>query len=433
VCYADDTLVVASGGDWCEAARRAEAGVALVVRRIEMLGLKMAPQKTEALGFHGPRLRPPPSLSISIQEVNIEVGSSMKYLGLVLDSRWAFGEHFARLGRRLRGERAWRASSPIWGPRRRDTPPLRGGGELYSSLRCPRLVERPEGPSTLPGRSCERPAANGPQGDTGVPHHRPGGGLGVGRHSALGIRGRGAGRDAQFSCECPRRGAGPSDAEGGEFSPGPRLGGACSSAGRGRSKTCVVEFLRPVLEDWAERRYGKLTFRLVQVLSDHGCFGQYLHRIPKRERITKCHHCEDPEDTAQHTLEHCPAWTEQRRVLTSIIGEDLSPSAVVSAMLEDERSWNAVASFCEDVLLQKEAARRGIGSRRPTPIPPAERGGDGGGDNTLASSEGKRGMHTPLPRLGCRGAGAGTLLPPITAAQGGRRTLLGGLAMPSWS
>jgi len=28
----------------------------------------------------------------------------MKYLGLVLDSRWTFGEHFARLGPRLRGE-----------------------------------------------------------------------------------------------------------------------------------------------------------------------------------------------------------------------------------------------------------------------------------------------------------------------------------------
>jgi len=88
----------------------------------------------------------------------------------------------------------------------------------------------------------------------------------------------------------------------------------------------------------------------VQVLSGHGCFGEYLHRIPKRERTTKCHHCGDPEDTAQHTLEHCPAWANQRRVLTDIIEGDLSPSAVVLAMLEDERSWGAVTSFCEDVI-----------------------------------------------------------------------------------
>jgi len=87
VCYAADTLVVASGSDWREVARRAEDGVALVVRRIEMLGLRVALQKTEVLRFHGPRSRPPLGTSISIRRVNIEVGSSMKYLGLVLDSR----------------------------------------------------------------------------------------------------------------------------------------------------------------------------------------------------------------------------------------------------------------------------------------------------------------------------------------------------------
>jgi len=104
VCYADDTLVVAGGDDWDEAARRAEVGVALVVRKIEMLRLRVAPQKSEVLWFHGSRKRPPPGYSISVRRINVGVWSYMKYLGLVLDSRWMFGEHFARLGPRLRGE-----------------------------------------------------------------------------------------------------------------------------------------------------------------------------------------------------------------------------------------------------------------------------------------------------------------------------------------
>jgi len=64
-------LVMVKGDGWQETARRAEAGVALVVRRIEMLGLRVAPHKTEAIGFHGPRSKPPPGLSITFREVEI--------------------------------------------------------------------------------------------------------------------------------------------------------------------------------------------------------------------------------------------------------------------------------------------------------------------------------------------------------------------------
>jgi len=70
-----------------------------------------------------------------------------------------------------------------------------------------------------------------------------------------------------------------------------------------------------------------------------------------------CHHCSEVRDTAQHTLEVCPAWDEQRRVLRSIVGEDLSLPAVVSAMLGSEDAWVAMVS-CEQVMLQKEAAER---------------------------------------------------------------------------
>ncbi|KOC63745.1 hypothetical protein WH47_02284 [Habropoda laboriosa] len=57
------------------------------------------------------------------------------------------------------------------------------------------------------------------------------------------------------------------------------------------------------------------------------------------------------------TLEEYPTFSRERSVLQQVIGWDLSPAAVVAAMLSGERSWNAVAS-CEEVMSQKEAAER---------------------------------------------------------------------------
>lgn len=70
----------------------------------------------------------------------------------------------------------------------------------------------------------------------------------------------------------------------------------------------VAGAVHPVLTEWVDRRHGLLSFRLVQVLSGHGCFGSYLHRNAGREIDERCHHCEGGDrDTAQHTLEDCPA------------------------------------------------------------------------------------------------------------------------------
>ena len=59
ICYADDTLLVARGGNFGEAACLASAGGSLVAGRIRRLGLRVALNKTEAVFFHGPRQRRP--------------------------------------------------------------------------------------------------------------------------------------------------------------------------------------------------------------------------------------------------------------------------------------------------------------------------------------------------------------------------------------
>ncbi|XP_061727649.1 uncharacterized protein LOC133532815 [Cydia pomonella] len=112
------------------------------------------------------------------------------------------------------------------------------------------------------------------------------------------------------------------------------------------------------MNEWADRRRGALTFRVTQVVSGHGCFGHYLHRI-KREPGPQCHECGAVDDTAQHTLEDCNRWVEERAALRLVTGVvDLSLHSIIATMLGSERKWDAVASCCEQVMSQKEEAER---------------------------------------------------------------------------
>ncbi|XP_011171625.1 uncharacterized protein LOC105204266 [Solenopsis invicta] len=120
----------------------------------------------------------------------------------------------------------------------------------------------------------------------------------------------------------------------------------------------VVEAIGPVLKEWVGSGHGGLSFHVTQVLSGHGCFGEYLHEKVGREATTKYHHCPEARDTAQHTLEVCPAWANERRALTDRIGTGLDLPTVVERMLARADEWAAVASFCDTVMLQKETAER---------------------------------------------------------------------------
>ena len=98
-CYADDTLVLVWGAVWDGTVRLAELAVARVVATIRGLGLRVSPEISEAMWFcrradHGPH---PAGYRLRLEGAEIEVGTSMKYLGLTLDSHWAFRAHFERL------------------------------------------------------------------------------------------------------------------------------------------------------------------------------------------------------------------------------------------------------------------------------------------------------------------------------------------------
>ncbi|XP_033175434.1 uncharacterized protein LOC117151374 [Bombus impatiens] len=123
-----------------------------------------------------------------------------------------------------------------------------------------------------------------------------------------------------------------------------------------RAHRGVRAFL-PNWQAWRDRGRLPLTLRMTQVLTGHRAFGDYLLRI-RREMTDTCHQCQEEQDTAQQTLEFCPAWADQRRVLQLAICESLAPSVIVHAMLRGQREYLAFRSFCEQVMLARELAER---------------------------------------------------------------------------
>ena len=61
----------------------------------------------------------------------------------------------------------------------------------------------------------------------------------------------------------------------------------------------------------------------------------------------------------QHTLEHCSAWTEQRSVLTAVVGSDLFLVGLVKTMFTGEEAWLAIWKPC---------GRRERGREYPLPM-----------------------------------------------------------------
>lgn len=92
LCYADDTLIVATGRDIVHTRLRAGVFATRVVNHIESLGLRVAANKTEAILFH-PRSDQELPATTAIGDMLITFRPSIKYLGIMVDDRWKFGDH----------------------------------------------------------------------------------------------------------------------------------------------------------------------------------------------------------------------------------------------------------------------------------------------------------------------------------------------------
>ncbi|KAG7294991.1 hypothetical protein JYU34_022602 [Plutella xylostella] len=359
-CYADDTLITARGITFRDAAILATAGVAQMVRRIRMLGLEVALHKSEALCFHGARNAPPPGSGIVVGGERIAVQSTMKYLGLVLDSRWNFAAHFERLAIKLVATCA--ALSRL-------LPNL--GGPRTSCRRLYMGIVRSMAMYGAPVWADNLSRSN-------ITHLRR-------AQRVMASRVIRAYCTISAEAACLIAGSLPWDLDAGVLSslyhwreearrtdmrPAPREIGAArdgyvddaielwtrrlDESAYGRR---TIDAILPALRQWLDREHGSCTFRVSQMLSGHGCFGKYLCRIG-REETQACHHCGAAVDSAEHTLAECPAWADERSALCAVIGQDLTLPAVIAAIVSSRPAWRAFSTFCETVMSQKEDAER---------------------------------------------------------------------------
>lgn len=359
VCYADDTLVLAEGDDFMRTTRLAELGVAVVVNKIRSLGLTIAPHKTDALWLHGLRRgREPPVTSVRVGEAEVQVGQFIKYLGLTLDGRWSFDEHFNRLVPRIqRTVGALHRLLPNLGG------PEEGVRRLYAGVvRSIALYGAPVWSDRLTRNRRSRSKVLAVQRRIAIRVAR---GYRTISYEAAALLARFppldilAEMDAQVYNALRAEGS-VSEDEIKAFREDAHRQAIIRWRERlgepGSTRQRIVTGILPHFDQWLERK-GRVTYRLTQVLTGHGCFGEYLHRIGK-ERTARCHHCCSELDSAQHTLEECPAWHSERQVLVQEVGQDLSPTALIAAMLTRSSAWNAAVTFCEGVMVQKETAER---------------------------------------------------------------------------
>ncbi|XP_063371852.1 uncharacterized protein LOC134660082 [Cydia amplana] len=363
VCYADDTLVAVRGKQLEEVLRRAAVATELTVHRIGLLGLRVALPKTEAMVLGRMRAwgQLPAGTAVRVGGEAVQVKAHIKYLGLVLDRRWSFEEHFARLAPRLVGAASalGRLLPNLGGP----NAPCR---RLYAGIvRSMALYGAPIWAGRLTGRA--RALLRRPQ-------------------RVLAQRMVRAYRTTSHAAACLLAGTPPWELDAGVLADRYRLRAEARRRGelpdaeeaervmRGAAErlrerwrealedshygTRTIGAILPIMDEWVDRGKGALTYRVTQVVSGHGCFGHYLHKI-QREPGPQCHECGAADDTAQHTLEECNRWAVERAFLRAATGvADLSLHSIIAAMLGSERKWEAVASFCEEVMSQKEEAER---------------------------------------------------------------------------
>lgn len=362
VCYADDTIVLA-------ARRNLVANEALhcVVEEIQGLGLQVAHDKTEAVGFHrGGRQA---SMTVRVAGTDIRLTQHIKYLGLLLDRRLRFEDHFASVAKRtdqaalLLSRLLPNLGGPGGKPRRLFANVVASIALYGSPVWAEEAGKRPTIQRALRGAQ-RRIAGRAVKAYKTVSHAVN---TALAGSPPLELMAAAQAEVYRAVSELKERH--------GHLAVTPsflhQVRGRCHNKllkewERWISTTPQQgdETLRAIqsrLKDWSEAKVG-LFYRATQILTGHGCFGKYLRRIGK-EITERCWHCTAPQDTA--SLQLCPTWAVQRARLRAEIGQDLSMDNVVRALLT-EKGAKAFLSFAEEVIQEKERHER---ARRE--IPPA--------------------------------------------------------------
>ncbi|KMQ93755.1 reverse transcriptase [Lasius niger] len=361
ICYADDTMIVVTGPDLLHTKVRASLLANRVIGQIQRLGLAVATEKTEATLFYRKRTIDLPG-QIVINDVSVNLSPSIKYLGVFIDSKWSFSDHF-----RYVNDKAGRVIRAL----NRLMPNLRGPDEkqrrlyanaimsviLYSAPVWAGELSRSQLLTSL--NRLERSVAQ-----RAISAYRT-------------VSGNAAFLLARMP---PLRFLAPARKrvyeqvkrlkDDGDYTKGRRDEIKVAEHERmleewrlylerpNRPGEYTKMAIVPWLEAWMEREHGSLSFHLTQLMTGHDCFVKFVCRIGKRA-TSECDFCGE-EDDAMHTLRDCPAWDTDRLTLKRALGlpREYMLADVVGSMLASRKNWKAFSTYAEKVMREKEEEER---------------------------------------------------------------------------
>ena len=121
-----------------------------------------------------------------------------------------------------------------------------------------------------------------------------------------------------------------------------------------------AEWTRTLIQDigeWVERKHGEVNFHMCQILTGHGCFRSYLHKIKRAENST-CSYCREEEDTARHTFYDCSRWEGERQRLALEVGVTITPNNTIRTMIGSPTSWEKINTCMKKIMEKKERDER---------------------------------------------------------------------------
>lgn len=122
------------------------------------------------------------------------------------------------------------------------------------------------------------------------------------------------------------------------------------------------DIIIPVWNEWHDRKHGGVNFRITQVLTGHGVFNYFLHKINKIDS-NACQHCDGGNiDIVVHTIKECPAWKLEREELIKELklrnNEELNLRSLTDRMLSSSEEWQSINKYVNKIIEGKEEAER---------------------------------------------------------------------------
>ena len=100
----------------------------------------------------------------------------------------------------------------------------------------------------------------------------------------------------------------------------------------GKEKKPFLKIIMKKWDQWQQNSPPNLTYRVVQFITGHGCFAEYLKKI-SAIRINTCQECNMEVDNSEHTLFRCNAFSNQRESMRIKIGGRLNHETFIEAIM----------------------------------------------------------------------------------------------------